>query len=137
MENSGVLNYIRDQIVQGSDQPSHSLRVWAFLKSVEELVELGKAAIQESAMSELEKYGKEGLTISGYRMTRKNGSVRWKYQGDTIKDAEEHLKALKEIAQMAHRHTQQPMPGPNGELVEPAIAIYDRDSIVCTKQKQQ
>lgn len=133
MTNQGILNYIRDQILEGADQQSKSLKVWSFLKQLQEVVEMGQKAVKETAIEELAKYGKEGVTIGGYRMTKKNGSVRWRYQGETIQQAEEHLKTLKEIAQMAARHTQQPMPGPNGELIEPAIALYDADSIVCTK----
>ncbi len=132
MNHQGILNYIRDLCMEAADNSAKAPPAKAFLKDLERVVEECGEMIREAVVSEVKKYGKEGLALGGYHMTTSNGKTTYKYHGETWEDAKAFLDQIQEAAQLANR-TGKPMPGPNGEVVEPATALYGKEGVTLRK----
>ncbi len=134
MNHEGMMNYLRDISLEAKEVGAKAPTVLALLKDLEKTVDDCRELVMESAIQEVSKHGKEGVTVGGYKMVSKQGACRYTYQGDAWKQAKEYLDSIQDVAKMASR-LQQPMPGPDGVLVEPALPKFDKDTVVLTKAR--
>lgn len=135
MNRQGILNYLRDAALEAVDQPSKALETGAYLKDLEKTVKDLQELLKETLIREAQAYGKEGVTKGGYHITVNSGSRKWKYQGQAIADAEDYLTKLRDAAQLAHRMQKSVIIDGDGIEVEPAIAIFDKESVVFRKER--
>lgn len=128
------MNYLSDLSMEAAEEPRKALQVGIFLKDLEKTLDNCKELIREALINEVNSHGKNGATAGGYVITVNPGARRWKYHGEAYEQAKKHLEAIQEMAQLAHR-LQRAEYDQNGVLVEPAYAVYDRESVVFKKAK--
>lgn len=128
-------NHVIDACKEALDQPGSAPETWAALKSIEDLVSEMKDMLKEVTISELVKYGKEGLSKNGLRMSVKSGSGRYIFTGNPQwVEADARKKKIEEAAKLAAR-TNGIFVDEDGVVQQPAVYIAGADTVVCEKLK--
>ena len=111
---------VYDLVVEGE---LDSLNVILLLKQLENKAKEYKTKLEDIAIEELEKYGKEGAKINGHRLTLKRSAGRWDFKHiEAIREAENTLKRLKEKHKTAYNQQINDITaiGKGGEVIDPA-----------------
>lgn len=132
MEMKQAIYDLATKAVEGNADPADTYaKLYSLRKALDECIELVKTV----AVSEVAKYGKEGVEKEGYVLTTKAGAGRWKYTSVTLHtELQAKLKAVEALAQAAYK-TGASIADENGQLIEPAGYIAGDETIVCTKAK--
>ena len=128
-------NHIIDACQEARDQTGLAPETWAALKSIKSLVEEMEDLLRDVAISEITKYGKEGVTKYGYRMTIKNGAGKYIFTTNpNWVEADLKKKKIEEAAKMAARTTGM-FVDEDGVVQQPAVYIAGSETVYCEKLK--
>jgi hypothetical protein len=126
---------IQDIALTVQNGTANPAETYALLYGISKTVEECMSMIKESAIEEVAKYGKEGVTHFGLTLNTKSAGGRWNYKSVEVhNELTKKLKAVEELAQTAYR-TGGGIADSDGQLIQPAMYMPGSDTIVCTKAK--
>ena len=134
---SDISTYIKDLYQLVNDGEINPLTAVIFLKELEKKSKEYKSKIEDIAIDELSKYGREGTDLNGYSIKLKKSAGRWDFKHlQEIVDAEKHLKELKEKYKGAYKNMLNNLTtlGEGGEVIVPANFKDGREIISMTKK---
>ena len=114
------------------------LKAVIVLKEIEKKAKEYKSMIDEIALDEITKYGREGTEIDGYTISSRSSAGRWDFKHiSDITDLEKQLKELKEKHKLAYNQMTRNLTtlGDGGEVIIPANYKHGKEIIVITKKK--
>ncbi len=118
----GIANYLRDLALSATNGTTRAATTYAYFYSLSKVLEECIQSVKGDALIEVERYGSEGVTQMGLRMTCKAAAGRWSYKHlPTHTYLATRLKVIEEMAQLAYR-TGERIVTEDGETVEPAVA---------------
>ena len=130
---TNIANYLRDLALSATNGDTRAATTYAYFYSLSKVLEECIQAVKGDALIEVERYGSEGCTEMGLRMTCKAAAGRWSYKHlPTHAYLASRLKAVEEMAQLAYR-TGERMVTEDGETVEPAVYTPGGATIYTTK----
>ncbi len=125
---------IADLVENGEIDP---IKAFLVLKEIENRSKEYKKKIEDIALEEVSKYGREGTNIDGYKVNIKKSAGRWDFNHiEEIVDLENKLKALKDKHKGSYHQSQNNLTsiGEGGEVVDPAKFKEGRDIIIVSKK---
>ena len=131
-----AINPIRDIAKMVEDGIVDPLKAFLALKEIENKAKEYKKKIEDIALDEIAKYGREGVDIDGYSLNLKRSAGRWDFKHiEEIVETEKHLKELKEKHKGSYKQTANKITsiGEGGEVITPAIFKEGKDIISITK----
>tara|TARA_R100001530_G_C4225233_1_gene131112 strand:+ start:91 stop:501 length:411 start_codon:yes stop_codon:yes gene_type:complete len=126
---------IYDLVKEGEIDPLKAIIV---LKEIEKKAKEYKSKIDDIALDEITKYGREGTSIDGYSVSVRSAAGRWDFKHiSEIQDLEKQLKELKEKHKASYNQMLRNLTtlGEGGEVIIPANFKHGKDIIVITKNK--
>jgi hypothetical protein len=121
-------------VENGTANPAET---YALLYGISKTVDDCMAMIKESAIAEVAKHGKEGVSYFGLHLSTKGSGGRWNYKSVEVhNELSKKIKMVEELAQTAYR-TGGGIADPDGQVIQAAVYLPGGDTIVCTKTKQQ
>tara|TARA_R110001592_G_scaffold190243_1_gene435908 strand:- start:745 stop:1155 length:411 start_codon:yes stop_codon:yes gene_type:complete len=126
---------IYNLVKEGEIDPLKAIIV---LKEIEKKAKEYKSMIDDIAIDEITKYGRDGTNIDGYNVNVRNSAGRWDFNHLTeIKDLEDKLKELKDKHKGSYKQMLQNLTtlGEGGEVIVPANYKGGKEIIVITKIK--
>lgn len=107
---------------------------------LKDLVKFLTSCLSQIEEQVIEEIGDERLNYGGYEIQRRNGSPRYSFNHiDNIKQLQSQIKDLEKIHKLAYDRQKkglEPIVDANtGEVIEPAIVKFSKDSIVLKKAK--
>lgn len=119
-----------EQVINGTIDAAEA---YAYLYNLRETLDECLAAVKEVAVNEVAKYGAEGFTAHGLKLTTKNAAGRWSYKGVAAHaELAAKLKGIEQMAQVAWRQGCIVADG-DGVLIEPATYTPGATTIYATK----
>jgi len=122
-------------VIEGEIDP---LKAVIVLKEIEKKAKEYKCMIDDIALDEITKYGREGTEIDGYSVSVRSAAGRWDFKHiNEIQDLEKELKQLKEKHKGSYNQMLRNLTtlGEGGEVIIPANFKSGKDIIVITKKK--
>jgi hypothetical protein len=130
---TNIHNYLRDLSLSASNGDLRAAEAYAYFHALSKVLEECIATVKADAITEVERYGSEGCTALGLRMTAKNAAGRWSYRHlPSHAYLTNRLKTVEEMAQLAYR-TGERMVTEDGEAIEPAVYTPGSTTIYTTK----
>lgn len=128
-----ISNYLRDLALSAANGEIRPAETYAYFHALSKVLEECIASVKADAITEVERYGSEGCTVLGLRMTAKNAAGRWSYKHlPSHSYLTDRLKVVEEMAQLAYR-TGERMVTEDGEAIEPAFYTPGATTIYTTK----
>jgi 5-methylthioribose kinase len=140
-KNLKMILQFKENIVEAIDKVEQGYKdAYPVYIELKDLVKFLTACLSQIEEQVIEEIGDERLTYAGYEIQRRNGSPRYSFNHiDNIKQLQSQIKDLEKIHKLAYDRQKkglEPIVDANtGELVEPAIVKYTKDSIVLKKAK--
>lgn len=130
---TNISNYLRDLALAVTNGNAKPAETYAYLYNLSKVVAECMEAVKESAIEEVAKYGAEGCTAMGLRMTTKSAAGRWNYKAVAAHaDLMARVKEVEELAQTAYR-TGGNVTDQDGQYIEPAVYLPGGTTIYTTK----
>ena len=118
------------------DQSGLAPETYAALHILQDLIENLKKELKETAISEIEKYGKEGVTKLGLKMTAKYGAGRYDYSVvPEWVELDRRKKEVEKNAALAARGGNQGIIDKEGSITPPAVYMSGPLTVYCEKLK--
>lgn len=131
-----LANSIRTMAIAVHNGEADPAETYAYLYNLREALEECLAAVKEVALDEVVKYGTEGYTAHGLKLTTKSAAGRWSYKGVAAHaELTAELKTIEQMAQAAHK-TGAHVVRPDGVIIEPAEYTPGTTTIYATRQNQ-
>lgn len=128
-----LANSIRSMAIAVHNGEADPAETYAYLYNLREALEECLAAVKEVAVNEVAKYGTEGFTAHGLKLTTKSAAGRWSYKGVAAHaELAAKLKGIEQMAQVAWRHGGS-VADADGVLIEPATYTPGSTTIYATK----
>tara|TARA_B100000519_G_C14251244_1_gene442540 strand:+ start:1221 stop:1634 length:414 start_codon:yes stop_codon:yes gene_type:complete len=111
---------IYDLVKEGEIDP---IKAFVVLKEIEKKSKEYKSKIEDIALDELSKYGREGLEMDGNQISIKRSAGRWSFKHiKEVVELENELKALKEKHKGSYKQIQSNITsiGEGGDVIDPA-----------------
>ena len=112
------------------------LKAVIVLKEIEKKAKEYKSMIDDMALDEITKYGREGTEIDGFKVSTRASAGRWDFKHITeIQNLENELKELKNKHKGAYNQMLRNLTtlGEGGEVIIPANFKQGKEIIVITK----
>lgn len=130
---TNISNYLRDLALAVTNGNGNPAETYAYLYSLNKVVAECMEVVKESAIEEVAKYGAEGCTAMGLRMTTKSAAGRWNYKAVSAHvDLMARLKEVEDLAQVAYRSGGN-VTDQDGQYIEPAVYLPGGTTIYTTK----
>ena len=136
---SDISTYIKDLYQLVNDGEINPLTAVIFLKELEKKSKEYKSKIEDIAIDELSKYGREGTDLNGYSLKLKKSAGRWDFKHiEEIVEAENNLKQLKEKYKLAYHQIEHNTTsvGEGGEVIKPAHFKHGKEIISISKKHE-
>jgi len=131
-----LANSIRTMAIAVQNGEADPAETYAYLYNLREALEECLAAVKEVAINEVAKYGTEGYTAHGLKLTTKSAAGRWSYKGVAAHaELAAKLKSIEQLAQAAHK-TGASIADGDGVMIEPADYTPGTTTIYATRQNQ-
>lgn len=129
-----LANSIRTMAIAVQNGEADPAETYAYLYNLREAIEECLAAVKEVAVNEVAKYGTEGYSAHGLKLTTKSAAGRWSYKGVAAHaELAAKLKGIEQLAQAAHK-TGASIADGDGVMIEPADYTPGSTTIYATKQ---
>lgn len=131
---------IENKLLQVAEGEVCPLETYIELKALRDLLDESIKGIQDEAIQEAEKYGKEPFSMSGVLVQVRAGAGRWSFnhieKWNSIKAS---LKGVEDMAKQAFKLSEkgQSIVDDSGEVVEPGSYTSGKDTIFITKPKTE
>lgn len=134
-----MINKIVTAKNMAADGEANALEVYIKLKKLETVIKGAISDIKDAAKDEAAKYGEKNFEAFGAIIEVKNGRIRYKYDHIAeITNATANLKLLQERAQTAYKMKEKGIEfvdEQTGEIIKPATATFDADTITIKLKK--
>jgi hypothetical protein len=127
-----LLSRFADAVDNGHTNP---LKAFVEIKRLQQMIDDIKDSIQDQAIAERMKYGKEEVVIDGFKVEQVPGRKNWKYDhSDAWQAVNERKKTLESLMQKAYAGTSI-VDGETGEEIEPAALTFSKETLRLTEVK--
>ena len=136
-----MINELKDKLANDIQQiengEKYAYTLYVKLKDLSKFIGDCLSQIEEQVIDEV---GNEKLQYAGYEIETRKGSKRYSFNHiediKRLKDKMKHLENLHKIAYDRQIKNLEPLVNAEtGELVEPAVVKYSKDSVVVKKAK--
>jgi hypothetical protein len=127
-----LLSRFAEAVDNGQTNP---LKAFVEIKRLQQMIDDIKDSIQDQAIAERMKYGKEEVVIDGFKVEQVPGRKNWKYDhSDAWQAVNERKKTLESLMQKAYAGTSI-VDGETGEEIEPAALTFSKETLRLTEVK--
>lgn len=124
------LSRFAEAVDNGQTNP---LKAYVEIKRLSQLLDQIKDTLQDQAIGERMKYGKEEVVIDGYKVEQVPGRKNWKYDHSSQwQSINERRKAIESLMQNSYAGASI-IDGETGEEIEPALLSYSKETLRLTE----